>query len=108
MSLRAAKKALEENQIRVRVLDLRWLLPLNHELILRESQKADTILVVDECRATGDPNEEILSLFQQHGVAKKVGRVCAEDTYLPLGPATDYIMPTEDQIYEEIIKLKEE
>jgi 2-oxoisovalerate dehydrogenase E1 component len=53
MSLRAARTLAQEHGIQARVVDLRWLNPLNEALILAQSRATGRVLVVDESRRTG-------------------------------------------------------
>ena len=82
LSLRAAKRLATEG-IRARVTDLRWLLPIDTELCVREAEATGRVLIVDECRRTAGPSEQI---------------VTAEDTFVPLGPAAELVLPSEDGI----------
>ena len=52
-SLQAAKRLAEQHDLRARVLDLRWLNPLPTEAIRAHATDVGTVVVVDECRATG-------------------------------------------------------
>ena len=52
MSLRVARR-LESFDIRVRVVDLRWLAPLPVNDMIREANATGRVLIVDETRATG-------------------------------------------------------
>jgi len=99
MSLRAAERVVPEAGRRIRVLDLRWLKPLNAEAIVREADAAGKVLVVDEGRRTGGIAEEIFTLLDESarpGLAK--ARVTSEDSYVPLGPAADTVLASEAAI----------
>jgi len=81
MSLRAARLLRERLGKRVRVLDLRWLKPLNGELIARHAREIGKVLVVDEGRRTGGLSEEIFTAIDEHagaGIAKR--RVVGADS----------------------------
>ncbi len=105
LSLRAAKR-LAERGIRARVLDLRWLNPLPREAIAVHVGECAATLVVDECRETGGgPSEAILSDLLLRGVQRPIGRLCAADSYVPLGGATDCVLVTEDQIVRQAEEL---
>ena len=99
MSLRAAERVVPEAGRRVRVLDLRWLKPLNAAAIVREADAAGKVLVVDEGRRTGGIAEEIFTLLDESarpGLHK--ARVTSEDSYVPLGPAADTVLASEAAI----------
>lgn len=96
MALRAARRVEQDTGRRIRVLDLRWLKPLNATAIVREADAAGCVLVVDEGRRTGGIAEEIITLLDeqaQAGLPK--ARVAGEDTYIPLGPAADAVLVSE-------------
>jgi len=97
LSLRAAKRLAAEG-IRARVTDLRWLLPIDTALCAREARGAGRVLIVDECRRTAGPSEQIVTALVEAGVDAPIARVTAEDTYVPLGPAAELVLPSEDGI----------
>lgn len=99
MSLRAAKKLEVETGRKVRVLDLRWLKPLNGELIAKHAKEIGKVLVVDEGRQTGGLSEEIFTAIEEHagrGMLKK--RVTGKDSYIPLGAAANLVLVSEEEI----------
>lgn len=103
LSLRAAKRLREEHDIHARILDLRWLSPLNHDLIAAQAADCAGVLVVDEGRRSGGLSEAIVTSLVEHGPARlasglSIRRVVGEDTYIPLGPAANFVLPSEEQI----------
>ncbi len=104
MSLRAAKALREKHKVHVRVVDLRWLNPLNETLIIEQSQATGRVLVVDEGRRTGGVSEAILALIQEQGGSRvKSARLTARDTYIPLGPAADYVLPQDREVVDQAL-----
>ncbi len=98
MSLRAARR-LEGEGIRVRVLDLRWLAPLPREAIHAHAADVGRVLVVDECRATGGGiADAVVASLAEERVVRHVASVRSVDTYVPLGPAADTVLLSEDDI----------
>lgn len=99
LTLRAAKR-LKTEGIAARILDLRWLNPLNKEQILKEARATGRVLVVDECRRTGGVSEAILALLAEAFGMEPIpmARINAEDTYIPLGPAAELVLPSEEDI----------
>ncbi|MCX7033730.1 MAG: thiamine pyrophosphate-dependent enzyme [Arenimonas sp.] len=99
MSLRAARD-IERNQgWKVRVVDLRWLQPLNAEAIARHAGECDRILVVDEGRRSAGVGEGIITAVVEAGLgAKPLRRVVGEDTYTPLAGAAFLVIPSEADI----------
>jgi len=102
LSLRAAR-ALQAEGIRVRVLDLRWLNPLNVELVVAHARECERVVVVDEGRRTGGLSEGIVTgLVEGLDRPPRVRRVAGADTYIPLGPAANLVLPGEADIAEAV------
>jgi 2-oxoisovalerate dehydrogenase E1 component len=104
MALRTAKK-LEAEGVKARVVDLRWLVPIDRAMCLKQAKEVGRVLVLDECRRTAGPSEEILAAFVEEHLDVLVARVTAADTYVPLGPAANLVLPSEEQILEAARKL---
>jgi len=100
LALRAARRLAADFGIGARVCDLRWLAPLDMALCVREAQITGHVLIVDECRRTAGPSEQIVTALVESGVDAQIARVTAVDTYVPLGPAADLVLPSEDGIVE--------
>ena len=52
-TLRAARRVKEEVDADVRVMDLRWLAPLNAAAIVQQASQCERVLIVDEGRSAG-------------------------------------------------------
>ena len=99
LSLQAAKRLAEEHDLRARVLDLRWLNPLPTEAIRAQAGGVGTVVVVDECRATGaGVADAIIADLAERKIAKRLRSVRAVDSFVPLGPATSAVLVGVDQI----------
>ena len=99
LSLRAAKMLRDQEGVKARILDLRWLNPLNTELIAGHADDCGRVLIVDEGRRTGGIAEGVITAIMEHCKTRPlVQRVAGEDTYIPLGPAANLILPSEDDI----------
>jgi 2-oxoisovalerate dehydrogenase E1 component len=99
MALRAAKALADEQGAQVRVLDLRWLKPLNGAQIAEHADATGRVLVVDEGRRTGGIAEEIFTALDEHarpGVVKL--RVTGADTYIPLAAAANLVLPSDADV----------
>jgi len=106
LSLRAAKVLREKHNIRCRIVDLRWLLPLNEAAIARHASDCRRALVVDEGRRSGGVGEGIIAaIVERCSEFIRIARVVGEDTYIPLGPAANLVLPSEDQIIEAALSL---
>ncbi len=97
MSLRAAAE-LERSGIDCTVVDLRWLAPLPVEDLLHHARQFDRVLVVDETRRTGGVSEGIVTALSDAEYRGTVRRVASQDTVIPLGPAADLVLLSEDDI----------
>ncbi|MGH7668775.1 MAG: thiamine pyrophosphate-dependent enzyme [Gemmatimonadaceae bacterium] len=97
LSLRAAKR-LAQRSIACRVVDLRWLSPLPIEDILREAAATGRVLVVDETRRSGGVGEGIVTAVVEHGFTGSVALVASADSFVPLGPAANLVLVSEDDI----------
>lgn len=99
MSLRAVERLRRETRRCARIVDLRWLQPLNRALIGRHADEIGRVLIVDEGRESGGLAEAIFAAInEQCGADIRCQRVCARDTYIPLGEATRYVLPDEDEV----------
>ena len=104
LSLRVARN-LEQQGVRARVLDLRWLAPLPVEDILREANATGRVLVVDETRRTGGVSEGILAELVDAGFDGRMARVTSKDSFVPLGDAARLVLVSEEEIEAAALKL---
>lgn len=100
LARQAARVLAQTHGHQVRVINLRWLHPLPTDAIRTATNSARTILVVDECRQTGSLSEQIISDFMMCGETRPVARLCADDSFIPLGPAAYTVLPSRDRIIE--------
>ena len=96
---RQAQAKLAEQGIAVRVVDLRWLAPLDESGILAQVNACDSVLIVDECRQTGSISEALVTLIHEQADAhRKIKRVTASDSFIPLGAAAYEVLPSVENI----------
>jgi len=99
MSLRAARTIEKKHKWKVRVVDLRWLVPLNEAFIREQAKSAKRILIVDEGRRSGGVGEGIITAVVEGGYgARPFRRVVGADTFTPLAGAAFLVIPSEDDI----------
>ena len=99
LSRRTSSALKADHGVRSRVVDLRWLAPLHEERILRAVKGCRHILIVDECRRTASQSEALYSLLSERaGWKPALARHCAEDSFIPLGPAATVPLPSEESI----------
>jgi 2-oxoisovalerate dehydrogenase E1 component len=99
MSLRAARAIEKKHGWKVRVVDLRWLVPLNEAAIAKHAGECKRILVVDEGRHSAGVGEGIITAITEagHG-AKPLRRIVGADTFTPLAGAAFLVIPSDEQI----------
>jgi 2-oxoisovalerate dehydrogenase E1 component len=104
MSLRSAKRLEDETGKRCRILDLRWLKPINRAFIAEHARQFERVLVVDEGRTTGGIAEEIITCLTedlgQQARRVRMARVAGADCYVPLADAANLVLPQEDEILD--------
>lgn len=99
MSLRAARQIEAAHGWNVRVVDLRWLVPLNHAAIARHAGECARILVVDEGRHSAGIGEGVITAITEAGFGgKPLQRVVGADTYTPLAGAAFLVIPKDEDI----------
>lgn len=97
MALRVAQR-LADDGIDVRVLDLRWLVPLPVADIVREAEATGRVLIVDETRRSGGVSEGIVGALVDASFAGTISRVTSQDSFVPLGEAANHVLLQEAEI----------
>jgi len=107
---RQAQRILEKtHNISVKIIDLRWLAPLPIEAILEEVSACKGILIVDECRKTGSLSETLIAeLVEKLHPLPVCHRLTGEDSFIPLGEAWQYVLPSQHDIVEAVLKINKE
>ena len=99
MSLRAARSIEAKHGWKVRVVDLRWLVPLNEAFIAEQAKSAKRILIVDEGRHSAGVGEGVITAIAEAGSGgRPFQRVVGVDTYTPLAGAAFLVLPGDDDI----------
>ncbi|HET6632452.1 MAG TPA: thiamine pyrophosphate-dependent enzyme [Rhodanobacteraceae bacterium] len=99
MALRAAKRIEQAQGWKVRVVDLRWLLPLNEKFIATQAASAERIIVLDEGRRSAGVGEGVITALVEAGFgATPLRRVVGADSFTPLAGAAQLVLPGEDDI----------
>ncbi|MCI5044994.1 MAG: thiamine pyrophosphate-dependent enzyme [Aquisalinus sp.] len=98
LSRKAAQLLTDKHDLKVRVVDLRWLHPLNEAAILKQARACKHTLIVDECRETGSLSEQLMAILIEKKYARPVARVTAEDSFIPLGKAATVTLPDVNSI----------
>lgn len=99
MSLRAARAVEKKHGWKTRVVDLRWLVPLNEAFIVEQARSAKRIVVVDEGRHSAGVGEGIVTAIAEGGYgARPFKRVVGADTFTPLAGAAFLVIPSDEEI----------
>src|SRR5690348_8155147 len=99
MALRAARTIEKELGWQVRVVDLRWLAPLNDAFIAAQAKTAKRIIVLDEGRHSAGVGEGVITAIVEAGFGDKpLRRVVGADTYTPLADAARLVLPNEADV----------
>lgn len=99
MSLRAARAIERTHGWKTRVVDLRWLVPLNEAFIREQAARAERILIVDEGRRSAGVGEGIVTALVESGFGGvPLRRVVGADTFTPLAGAAFLVIPAEEDI----------
>jgi 2-oxoisovalerate dehydrogenase E1 component len=105
MSLRVAKRIETATGKKCRVLDLRWLKPLNAAWFAEHARAVGKVLVVDEGRMTGGLAEEIFAALDERAPGVPKARVNSADSYIPLADAANLVLLQEPEIEAAARKL---
>ena len=100
MSLRVAKKLADEG-LQARVIDLRWISPLPVDAIVAHARQAGAVLVVDECRRSGNVAEAVATVIAENAElrAKPFARTSSADSFIPLADAANLVLLQEAEIF---------
>ncbi|GHF79259.1 thiamine pyrophosphate-dependent enzyme [Thalassotalea marina] len=96
-----AQAELAEQGINCRIVDLQWLAPLDTQGIIEQVAACNKTLIVDECRQTGSISEALYTLIAEQLPDKNqtdIARICAKDSFIPLGQAAYSVLPSKDDI----------
>lgn len=107
LSRQAAHQLKNKHQIAVKLIDLRWLAPLNTNGLRQELEGKSKVIIVDECRKTASISEQIITwMVEELSPLPQIQRITAEDSFIPLGKAWEYILPSKEKIITSILEWK--
>ncbi len=99
MALRAARTLAQRHGLAARILDLRWLAPLDHATVAAHARDCSRVLVLDEGRRSGGIGEGVVTGLVEAGCGGlPIRLVAGADSYQPLGPAATLVLPTETEV----------
>jgi len=106
MSLRVARALLEDYEINARVVDLRWLKPMDREAIQQAAAECNAVVVFDEGRPDGGVGEAVVALLAESGYrASGLRRVTGADCYIPLADAANLILASEKDLMDACLSV---
>ncbi|MEO1475162.1 MAG: thiamine pyrophosphate-dependent enzyme [Pseudomonadota bacterium] len=106
LSRQAERILARDQKIKTRIIDLRWLAPLNEDAILKAIAPCRHVLVVDECRKTGSQSEALMALVTERSKEMPaLARLTAEDSFIPLGKGATSTLPSRDSIVDTALNL---
>lgn len=99
---RQAQKVLKDDHgVDARVIDLRWLAPLDMAQVSAAVADCEKILIVEECRKTGSLSEGIVAGLVEHLTHLPPTRVlAADDCFIPLGVAAAAGLPKKQEVLQ--------
>lgn len=104
-----AQKELEEQGIKSKIIDIRWLAPLPEHALIDATKNCKSILIVDECRQTGSQSEALITMFLEAGflndTSKSMDRLTATDCFIATGPAYAASLPSVEAIIAKVKTL---
>ena len=112
-SRQAAKILEDKHQLKIKIINLRWMAPIDEVALLKEIGHTPHILIVDECRKTGSWSEWMCGVLVEHFSAvtttpqkmPKVKVIAADDCFIPLGKASAAGLPSRDEIVAGALEL---
>lgn len=109
MALRTARVLSETHGARTRVLDLRWLAPLNASAVAAHARDCARVLIVDEGRHSASVGEAVVTALVEADMGgKPMVRVVGADTYTPLAGAAFLVLPSDAEVLSAGEKLLSE
>ena len=109
LSLKAKKAIESKSKKKIKVIDLRWLSPIDFSKLIKAIGSCKKILIVDECRRTGCHGEEIyIKLDQSSKHDLNIKLHAAEDSFIPLGVSATVTLPSERSILNHALDLLNE
>lgn len=105
-SRQAAAELEAQHGVKTKIIDLRWLAPINGAALVEEIGDCPHVLIVDECRKTGSWSEWMCGLLLENCArVPRVKVVAADDCFIPLGKAAAAGLPSKNEIITSALRL---
>ncbi len=106
LSRQASAFLKERKNIKFKIIDLRWISPIDEKNLAKEVENGSPVLIVEECRRSGSPSEGVITaLVENMKSLPKIKRITAEDCFIPLGIASTAVLPSKESIVKQIEEL---
>lgn len=106
LSRQAVKELEQRHHLSAKIIDLHWLAPLPEAAILQAVASCQQVLIVDECRKTGSLSEALITLLVENlATLPKIKRITGHDSFIPLGDAWQYVLPSKEGIVSAALEL---
>lgn len=105
-SKQAEKILKDKHNIKVKIIDLRWIAPLDQKALCSELKNDKCVLIVDECRKTGSFSEALVTMLVENlETLPKIKIVAAHDSFITLGVAAAAGLPSMNDIVDSCLQL---
>lgn len=108
-SFNAIKRIEKDTGKTVELIDLRTIIPWDKSTIIQSVKKTNRLMVAHEDTLTLGFGAEIAATIQHEAfnyLDAPVFRHAAKDSHIPYAPEYEYdVLPTEDKIYQDLLKL---
>jgi 2-oxoisovalerate dehydrogenase E1 component len=92
--------------IACKILDFRWIAPVNWKKVAEVAKAYKKILIVEECRKTGSFSEAIVTALVEHlNPMPEIKILAAEDCFIPLGKMAAAGLPKKAEILNSALDL---
>ena len=102
----AEKVLRQKHNIKTKLIDLRWIAPLDKNALINEMQQDKAVLIVDECRKTGSLSEALVAMMVENmPVPPQIKVVAAHDCFITLGVAAAAGLPSKNEIIDTCLEM---
>jgi len=105
-SRQAAEILHEKHGLKTKIVDMRWLAPIDTERLRAAIGNTPHVLIVDECRKTGSWSEWLSGwMLESLSPVPRVKIVAADDCFIPLGQAAAAGLPSVEEVRVAALQL---
>ena len=105
-SRQAEKELREKLQVKCKLIDLRWISPIDWDKLIQVVDQYKKVLIVEECRKTGSLSEGLVAgIVERAKCIPKIKVVAADDSFIPLGVAAAAGLPKKAEVIAGVLEL---